>query len=80
MSYAVATWRALGTTAKVIVAGGDDRSLGAARAAVVAEVDAIDRACSRFRADSELEAVNAAGGARVVVGPLLAQSQTTLHT
>lgn len=74
MSYAVATWRALGTTAKVIVAGGDARSLGAARAAVVAEVDAIDRACSRFRADSELAAVNAAGGARVVVGPLLAEA------
>lgn len=35
------------------------------------EVDALDRACSRFRDDSELAAVNRAAGADVPVGGLL---------
>lgn len=35
------------------------------------EVDALDRACSRFRDDSELAAVNRAAGADVPVGALL---------
>jgi thiamine biosynthesis lipoprotein len=38
------------------------------------ELSAIDRACSRFREDSELARVNAAGGRRVQVGPLLMEA------
>jgi len=69
---ASATWRALGTTVVVLVeraAGLDD-----ARRAVEGELDAIDRACSRFRDDSELARVNAAGGRRVAVGALLVEA------
>ncbi|MCW2952798.1 MAG: apbE, partial [Conexibacter sp.] len=69
---ATAQWPALGTSAVVVVT--DDAALPAARAAVERELDAIDRACSRFRADSELTALNAAGGRPVQVGPLLAQA------
>ncbi|HWF57099.1 MAG TPA: FAD:protein FMN transferase [Candidatus Dormibacteraeota bacterium] len=65
-------WRALGTT--VVVAVSDDHALEAARDAVAAEVDALDRACSRFRADSDLVHLNAAGGLPVVVSPLLAEA------
>jgi thiamine biosynthesis lipoprotein len=60
---------ALGTTAWVLVT--DPAVLDAARAAVQAEVAAIDAACSRFRDDSELALVNAAGGQAVPVSPLL---------
>src|SRR5690242_1096841 len=66
---AAAHWRALGTTVGVVVP--DHPSLDAARRAVVAELEAIDVACSRFREDSELAAVNAADGRAVVVSPLL---------
>jgi thiamine biosynthesis lipoprotein ApbE len=63
--------RALGTTARVVVDGGpvDD-----AVALLTEELDAIDRACSRFRDDSELMAVNRAAGASVVVGPVLLEA------
>lgn len=39
-----------------------------------AEVEALDRACSRFRDDSELAAVNRAAGSDVRVGPLLLEA------
>jgi thiamine biosynthesis lipoprotein len=57
---AVATWRALGTSAHVVVA--DAGALAAAREAVEAELAAIDAACSRFRDDSELVRLNATAG------------------
>jgi thiamine biosynthesis lipoprotein len=47
---------------------------GAACAVVERELDAIDRACSRFRPDSELSRVNSAGGRCVAVGPLLLEA------
>jgi thiamine biosynthesis lipoprotein len=62
------SWRALGTTAAVVVHGGSHSS---ARRAVEAELAAVDAACSRFRDDSELERVNAARGRAVRVSPLL---------
>jgi thiamine biosynthesis lipoprotein len=40
-------------------------------AAVVSVVDEFDRACSRFRADSELSALNARAGKPVRIGPIL---------
>jgi FAD:protein FMN transferase len=69
---ASATWRALGTTAVVLVERAE--ALDGARAAVECELDAVDRACSRFRDDSELSHVNAAEGRRTAVGPLLLEA------
>jgi thiamine biosynthesis lipoprotein len=60
---------ALGSTATVMVTR--PGRLDAAVAAVKRTVDAFDRACSRFRADSELSALNRAGGAAVAAGPVL---------
>jgi thiamine biosynthesis lipoprotein len=53
-------WRALGTTVRVVVAGDGDAR--AARRAVEELLDDVDRACSRFRDDSELCALNRAEG------------------
>ena len=61
--------RAIGTTA--IVAVTDPRTADAALQVLAAELDAIDRACSRFRHDSEIQDVHRAGGAPVQVSPLL---------
>ncbi len=63
---------ALGSGAVVLVA--DESRLGPACLAVAAEVDAIDRACSRFREDSELTMVNHAGGREVAVGEVLLEA------
>ena len=52
----------------------DGEQLTTAVDAVRGTAEAFDLACSRFRADSELEAVNRAGGATVAVGPLLEQA------
>ena len=69
---AAARFEALGTTVTVLVA--DPSRLAPARAAVVAEVEAIDGACSRFRADSELARLNAAGGRPVPVSDLFLEA------
>ncbi len=72
-SLATARWEAFGTGMVLRVADPD----GLARAQTVAadELDAIDRACSRFRADSDLARVNAlAGGRAVRVAPLMVQA------
>jgi thiamine biosynthesis lipoprotein len=66
------TWRALGTTALLRLA--TPGPLAETRALLEAELDAIDRACSRFREDSDLSRVNAAGGRAVRVDPLLAEA------
>jgi thiamine biosynthesis lipoprotein len=71
-SPALATWRALGTSASVLV--DDPVSLPAARASVEAELAAIDRACSRFRDDSELARVNSSAGRTVRVSPLFLEA------
>jgi thiamine biosynthesis lipoprotein len=65
-------FRALGTTA--VIATADPAREGPACAAVERELDAIDRACSRFRPDSELVRVNTAKGERVAVSPLLLEA------
>ncbi|MGO9875792.1 MAG: FAD:protein FMN transferase [Acidimicrobiia bacterium] len=59
---------ALGTTATLVVT--DDRAREQARAILVAEIDAIDVACSRFRSDSELTLINANAGRRSSVSAL----------
>jgi thiamine biosynthesis lipoprotein len=63
---------ALGSTAVVAVT--DPARLGAARAVVDDVLDAFDRACSRFREDSELCRLNASAGEPVQVSPLLLDS------
>ena len=64
--------RALGTSAVLWTA--DAAALPDATAALVDELDAIDRACSRFRDDSELARVNRAAGTEVALGPLLTEA------
>jgi thiamine biosynthesis lipoprotein len=66
------TFPALGTTASVLVT-----DPGAGRLAVTilrAELSAIDAACSRFRADSELTRLNRARGREVGISPLLTEA------
>lgn len=60
-----ATFPALGTTATLLV--DDVAMLAEARRAIEREIRAIDAACSRFRADSDLSRANAAGGRPVRV-------------
>ena len=69
-----ADWRALGTNAHLLVLDGD---LRAARAAVDALLDEVDRTYSRFRDDSELCRLQAEAGRWVTVSPLLWQAVTT---
>jgi thiamine biosynthesis lipoprotein ApbE len=62
-------WQALGTGVRLVVT--EEGSAPAARRAVEAVLAAVDLACSRFRDDSELWALNDAGGRWVEVSPLL---------
>jgi FAD:protein FMN transferase len=66
------TWEALGTS--VVLRVIDPAALDGARAAVEHELAAIDRACSRFRADSELSALNARAGLWTSLSPLLLEA------
>ena len=68
---AVASWRSLGTTVAVVTGA---NILTDARIAVSRELAAIDAACSRFRADSELMRVSAQSGQWVDVGALLLEA------
>jgi FAD:protein FMN transferase len=68
----IADDRALGGSLRLVVT--DPRSLLAAKAAVDDVIEAIDRAASRFREDSELSRLNAAPEREVVVSPLLGQA------
>lgn len=64
-------FRALGTTAVVIC---DEDYLARATELVREELAAVDLACSRFRADSELSRLNEWSGAPMTVSPLLLQA------
>ena len=61
--------RAIGTTATVVVQ--EAETADAAQRLLLDELAAIDLACSRFRSDSELEALHARAGRPVVVSDLL---------
>jgi FAD:protein FMN transferase len=63
---------ALGSTAVVAVT--DPEALAAATVTVEGVIARFDEACSRFREDSELTALNASAGAPVRVGPLLLEA------
>jgi thiamine biosynthesis lipoprotein len=67
-----ARWQALGTSVELLVT--DASALEDARSLVERELDAIDRACSRFREDSELTRANACAGSVVHVNQLLSEA------
>jgi thiamine biosynthesis lipoprotein len=69
---ASARWEALGTNVMVRVS--ERGGLRRARAAIEYELDAIDRACSRFRSDSELARLNASAGRAVPASPRLIEA------
>lgn len=69
-----ATLEAFGSSAQVAVT--EAGALDTATAVVERIVVEFDHACSRFREDSELSAVNAAAGAAVRVGPVLLDAVT----
>lgn len=71
-AYGQSTSSALGTFATLLVA--DPGALPAARDLLAEELAAIDAACSRFRPDSELRRVCAAGGRPVPVSRLFAEA------
>jgi FAD:protein FMN transferase len=66
---AVRSFRAIGTTATVVVQ--DPSRAESAERTLRTELESIDLACSRFRSDSELEMVHAHAGAAVRVSSLL---------
>jgi thiamine biosynthesis lipoprotein len=67
-----ASWEALGTSVELLVC--DSGELAQAQTIVEHELDAIDRACSRFREDSQLSHVNAHAGRIVETDPLLIEA------
>jgi FAD:protein FMN transferase len=64
-------WPAIGTTAHVVVTS--RAHVDAASRIVATELEALDRACSRFRADSEIATLARADGAWVAVSDVLTQ-------
>jgi len=71
-SYAARQFSALGSLALVATAGGEAVDL--AEEVLRHELGAIDRACSRFRADSEIARTGRAHGRPVRISPLLAEA------
>ena len=69
MKLAHAKWQALGTGVELLLS--DGRALAQARSILERQLDELDRACSRFREDSELMRVNAAAGRAIRVDSLL---------
>lgn len=67
-------WPLWGGTARLVVRATGRTELKAARVAVDSWVMAVDRACSRFRPDSEVSILAAADGGPHPVSPLLAQA------
>lgn len=63
---------ALGTTAVLVVT--EPRALDRAEDVLRSELTAVDEACSRFRADSEISRLHDRAGSTVVVSPLLAEA------
>jgi len=72
LGWSTCDWRALGTSAQLVVT--DSAAMPAARAAVEQVLADVDLAASRFRADSELSLLNASAGSWVGVSPLLARA------
>jgi thiamine biosynthesis lipoprotein len=68
-SFAERTFRAIGTSATVVVPELVDVDL--AQSILAEEIAAVDLACSRFRPDSEIESLHRQSGRTVVVSRLL---------
>ncbi len=62
VATAADTFSVFGTTATLVVS--EPAAVPVARAVADTELAAVDQACSRFRPDSELSRLNAAGGWR----------------
>jgi thiamine biosynthesis lipoprotein len=75
---AAADWTALGMSIRLLVT--DPKRLEAARYLLESDLDGLDRACSRFRPDSELVALDGAGGRWVPLSPLLAEAIAVAFT
>ncbi|HXY27552.1 MAG TPA: FAD:protein FMN transferase, partial [Acidimicrobiales bacterium] len=69
------SFKAIGTTATVVVR--DPAAAETAASLLAEELRAIDLACSRFRVDSELQAVHAGAGRPVPVSALLFEALAT---
>ncbi len=69
---ASASWPALGTGVQVTVTDGSQ--LAVAREMLAADLTAVDLACSRFRPDSEIVALDRVGAEPAEVSPLLAEA------
>ncbi|MFZ0090548.1 MAG: FAD:protein FMN transferase [Solirubrobacteraceae bacterium] len=69
--FVTETWEALSTTVVVLLHDADRAAAAAARRAVDRQLDAMDRAASRFRPDAELAEVNRCTGSWVQISPLL---------
>ena len=81
-----AKWQALGTSVELLVSDAhalavsdghalaQAHAMAQARAILERQLEEVDRACSRFRADSELMRVNARAGRTVRVDPLLIEA------
>jgi thiamine biosynthesis lipoprotein len=67
---AATSFEAIGTTTTVVVT--EPERLLHARTLLTWQLDELDRACSRFRPDSELARANARAGETIPVGPLFA--------
>jgi thiamine biosynthesis lipoprotein len=66
-----AAFRALGTSCVVAVLDPKRATLDVARSTIMAELEALDHACSRFRNDSDLVRLNARAGDVMQVGAVL---------
>jgi FAD:protein FMN transferase len=73
-AYGQAQWRALGTYVHLVVAG--EQHLDAARDVAERLLGDVDRACSRFREDSDLVRANRNAGTWTRVDPLLVAAVT----
>ncbi|MFJ3307926.1 FAD:protein FMN transferase [Streptomyces sp. NPDC086549] len=69
---AATEWRALGTRVRLVVT--DPALLDSCNLLLARHLAEVDAACSRFRADSELTALDATNGRPVRVSPLLAEA------
>ncbi|MFJ9712356.1 FAD:protein FMN transferase [Streptomyces sp. NPDC101234] len=69
---AATDWRALGTTVRLVVT--DPALLDSCNLLLARQLAEVDAACSRFRTDSELAALDTAHGRPVRVSPLLAEA------
>ncbi|MFJ6899062.1 FAD:protein FMN transferase [Streptomyces hokutonensis] len=69
---AAADWRALGTTVRLVVT--DPALLDSCNLLLARHLAEVDAACSRFRPDSELAALDTSSGRPVTVSPLLAEA------